>query len=211
MRRFLVTLMIGGVLWGCETAPTRYVYPPPADAPLAPPARRAPPPQPVMAAPRPRPVPIGPLTARNEEAYMDGSERELRLALKGAGVGISRPGDELVLYLRDDILFAGASDRLAPRGRDLLAAIANTLERYNGTYISVSGHRDVSDAPAHALQLSQEQADAVARALESDGVESRRIGSRGLGSTRPKIPAKGRAVEHRNDRIEIVISPRSAG
>ncbi len=197
---------------GCAETP-HYSYPPPSEAPMAPqPAR----PAPVYVAPTPPPRPVKPLgvgalTAKNVGGYMDGEERELRADLRRSGVGISRPGDEITLYLRSDILFAPNSQHLTARSAQILSAIAAVLIKYDSTFLTVNGYSDTMGPPDRAIQLSQERADAVAQALKEAGIDARRIVTHGLGATHLKIPTGPNVSEPRNRRVEILIQPRMAG
>jgi outer membrane protein OmpA-like peptidoglycan-associated protein len=150
------------------------------------------------------------LTARNVGGYMDGEEHDLRTDLRGSGVGVSRPGDEIALTLRGDILFVANSSALTARSQQLLSVIAAILAKYDSTQLTVNGYTDAAGNADRNLALSQERADAVAKALEAGGVDAHRIAAHGLGAAHPKIPTGPNASEPRNRRVEIVITPRLA-
>lgn len=201
------------VLASCAQPP-RYSYPPAYEAPMAPPAphrSRAP----SYAAPTPprsvKPLAMGQLTAKNVGTYMDGEEHDLRADLKGSGVGVTRPGDAITLFLRSDVLFAPNSTNVSPRGMQILAAVAAAVAKYDSTALAVNGYTDTTGAPDRAIQISQERADAVAKALASDGVAAHRIIARGLGATHLKIPTGPNVGEPRNRRVEILITPEMKG
>lgn len=201
------------VLAGCTESPPHYLYPSPYEAPMAPqPARPAPPPS--YTAPRaPRatkPLGLGALTAKNVGGYIDNEERELRTDLRGSGVGISRPGDQIALLLRSDFIFAPNSRTLTSRSAQIIAAIAAILVKYDSTLLTVNGYTDTTGSPDRDVQLSQERADAVAKALIEAGVDPKRIAVHGLGATHLKIPTGPNVAEPRNRRVEILIAPRMA-
>jgi outer membrane protein OmpA-like peptidoglycan-associated protein len=200
MRQLFWTVLL---LCGCTQAP-HYSYPPPSEAPVAPQPQR---PAPAYVAPPlvAKPLGQGVLTARNAGPYIDGEERELRASLRGSGVGIIRPGDEIALYLRNDIVFA--NDALTPRAQQIVAAIAAIVAKYDSTAVSVNGYMDTLGAPDRAIAISQNNADAVARALREAGVAGSRITVHGLGANRLKIPTGPNVAEPRNRRVEIVLSP----
>lgn len=215
MRNAILCCVAAIVLANCAEEPRHYSYPPPSEAPVAPPAARPAPAAPAYVAPTPprgvKPLGAGVLTARSAGGYIDGEERELRADLRGSGVGVSRPGDQIALYVRDDILFSGNSRNFTARASQVLSAIAAVLVKYDSTLITVSGYTDTAGDPDRAIQASQERADAVAKALMGAGIDPHRISAHGLGATHLKIPTGPNTSEPRNRRIEIVITPRMAG
>jgi outer membrane protein OmpA-like peptidoglycan-associated protein len=214
MRKVLVLCALAAAACG----PTRYSYPPPAEAPMAPqPEPRpdhTPPPMPAYTAPTPPPKTVKPLnegalTASNVGGYIDGEEKELRANLKGSGVGVSRPGDAITLLIRGDMLFNGRdSTTLSPHGQEILSAIAAIAAKYDSTALTVNGYTDTVGPSDKNMQVSQARADAVAKALASMGVDQRRITSYGFGDTRLKIPTGPGKSEPRNRRVDILITPK---
>jgi outer membrane protein OmpA-like peptidoglycan-associated protein len=124
--------------------------------------------------------------------YMDQQERDFRDHLRGTGVAVVRPGDELVLRLPGAMLFEGKGDQLTASGRNALATIAVIARHYDHTAIAVTAYVDGSDKEARA----------VSGALIADGISARRVISRA-----------GLAVNAgaRSRRIEIRISPQATG
>jgi len=213
MRKIVLCCMVTAALAGC-TEPTHYSYPPPYEAPVAPQPRPMPPPNYVAPTPTPRsvkPLNAGLLTDKNVGAYMDGEERELRVGLRGSGVGVSRPGDAVTLFLRSDILFAPNSIELTPRAAQILSAIAAVTAKYDSTYLVVNGYTDTAGPNDRNLELSQKRAEAVARALGEAGVDAHRISAHGFGSQFLKIPTGPNVSEPRNRRVEILITPKMIG
>jgi outer membrane protein OmpA-like peptidoglycan-associated protein len=216
MKRLFVLLSVL-VLAACA-GPPHYAYreplpppPPPYGTPYQGPQTR-PPQQP---APQPHVVhtampsysgggTAGPLTAKNEGAYMDGLERDLRHYLRG--IPVARPGDVVLLNLKSDELFAHGS--LDDDGRDLLRNLSSALRHYDHTAVQVNGYTDTRGTPDDNLKTSQKQADAVASALRDDGIAAHRLNATGLGRSHPKIKTGDGASEPRNRRIEIDIVPK---
>jgi outer membrane protein OmpA-like peptidoglycan-associated protein len=204
-------IIVLAALAACTQEP-RYTYPPAYEAPMAPSGRHAPS-EPAYSAPALppggiKPLRIGLLTAKNVGAYMDGEEQDLRIALRDSGAGVARPGDTIVLYLRDDLLFAGNSFTLSPRAEQILSAIAEVAAKYDSTLVAINGYTDTTGTSDSNMRLSQERADAVAHALSTLGIDARRILARGFGSTHLKVPTGANVGEPRNRRIEIVITPK---
>jgi len=211
MRRTILPCVVGLAIAGCTQTPAHYSYPPPYEAPAAPPQTK-PRPAPAYVAPMPpprnvKPLNAGALTAHSVGAYMDGAERELRAYLKGSGVGVSRPGDQIGLYLRSDVVFQSNSANPSPRSAQIFAAIAAMLIKYDSTTIVVNGYTDTFGAPDRNMQLSRNRADAVANALVAAGVNAHRVTAQGFGQTQLKIPTGANVSEPRNRRVEIIVMP----
>jgi outer membrane protein OmpA-like peptidoglycan-associated protein len=173
--------------------PPRYAPPPPrfATRPMPPPAARRAPGSALRKVPENVPS-AGPLRTAMIGSYMDQQEHDFRDHLRGTGVGVVRPGDELVLRLADAMLFEGKGDQLTAAGRNALATIAVIARHYDHTAIAVTAYVDGTDKEARM----------IAAALISNGVGARRVISRaGLAVN---AGAKSR-------RIEIRISPQATG
>ncbi len=88
-------------------------------------------------------------------------------------------GDSLVLY------FAFDDDKLSPRSVSQLRIVAQLLKRSNGE-LNISGHTDDVGTEAYNMDLSKRRAEAVKQALIADGVEAKRISTRGMGKSQPR-------------------------
>ena len=215
MRKIIVLYASALVLAACG-GPDHYSYPPAYQAPMAPPQPRPAPPPPSYAAPTPpprsvKPLGAGVLTAKNVGGYIDAEEHELRVDLKASGVGVSRPGDAITLFMRADVLFSPNGTTLTPRANQILSAVASVAAKYDSTMLTVNGYTDTAGPPEHNMQLSQARADAVSKALANAGVDPHRITSYGFGATRLKIPTGPDKSEPRNRRVEILITPKMTG
>jgi len=141
--------------------------------------------------------------------YMDNQERDFREHLRGLGVGVARPGDELVLSAKDEKWFEDNSSQLTAAGAEALATIAIILRHYDHTAVSI---RDFSDDGAvHAGGDPRDRAQAVAHQLMADGVSVSRIYAQGYGATRRTVATGRRVSTPQSRRIEIRISPRASG
>ncbi|MBV9991620.1 MAG: OmpA family protein [Alphaproteobacteria bacterium] len=204
MRKPAAVLAAVLLLAGCQNAPPQYARVP---------AMRIPPsPEEEEQAPKPppsRPIPsytgtAGPLAHAGIGHYMDAMEKDLRRILHGTPV--ARPGDALLLNLRNDTIFE-KSGRLSGEGSDLLQALAAVLRHYDRTTVQVSGFTDTRGLPDASLKVSQKRADTVAAALRADGVQSVRLAATGFGQTRLKVATGPDKAEPRNRRVEIKILP----
>ncbi len=139
-------------------------------------------------------------------ANLDRQEAELRQSL-GNNVGIINNGEQLVVTLPQDILFATGSAALSGGLQNDLRSIAASLNNYPNTTVNIIGHTDNVGEASYNFDLSQRRAQAVANVLQSAGVSPQRIRSIGRGEDQPvasNLDAAGRA---QNRRVEIIITP----
>lgn len=95
-------------------------------------------------------------------------------------------------------------------GREQLTAIAAVLQRYPAVRVEVQGHIPVYPGEAyHRVDLSSRRAQAIHRFLLTQGVDAARLSFKGFGSDVPVDTNKTAAGRMRNNRIELVILPRS--
>jgi OOP family OmpA-OmpF porin len=83
------------------------------------------------------------------------------------------------------IRFEESSSRIDAASADLLDEVAAALRPCLGSIIAVTGHTDSSGPEPGNLELSQERADAVERALVARGIPSDGLRARGVGSAHP--------------------------
>ena len=137
---------------------------------------------------------------------MDRQAEELRQSL-GNGVGVPSTGDNLIVNLSQDILFATDSTAVSGASQNDLRIVAQSLNNYPNTTVNVVGHTDNTGDANYNFNLSQRRAQAVASVLRSGGVSSSRIRAIGAGEDQPiasNLNASGRAA---NRRVEIIITP----
>jgi outer membrane protein OmpA-like peptidoglycan-associated protein len=199
-------LVTAALIAGCAQEPQAGRYATPAYPPPRP-ARETP-----LVAQRTAPAAVKPLgrgllAASAVEAYMDDAERELRAALRGRGVIVSRMGDDLVINARDDVLFGGNALGVSGTGQGILDAVAASARRFDSTTLVIDGFTDTTGSPDQNQKVSQQRADLVAKTLVAGGVDSHRVVAKGFGTENLKIPTGPNVNEPRNRRIEIRISP----
>ena len=139
-------------------------------------------------------------------AQLDRQEAELRAQL-GSNVGIINTGNELIVRLPQDILFATDSATLSGGLQNDLRAVAGSLNNYPNTTVNVIGHTDNVGAAAYNQALSERRAQAVASVLINSGVAPSRIRSIGRGLTAPIADNSTAAGRQQNRRVDIVITP----
>jgi len=106
--------------------------------------------------------------------------------------------------IRQQVLFGTGSADILDKSSELIDEIADVLLRNPQVRnIEVQGHTDSSGSPEINLQLSQQRAEAVVRALIARGVESTRLSAKGYGDTRPLAPNITAANRARNRRVQF--------
>jgi len=83
--------------------------------------------------------------------------------------------------------------------------LAQTLSRYPGMSISITGHADAIGSDQYNLELSERRAQSVGQALMQFGVPYRNIGTTGRGEWEPIASNDTDWGRARNRRVEISI------
>ena len=136
----------------------------------------------------------------------DRQEKELKDKLQGTGVDVKRTGEgEIKLTAPENITFDLNSYVIKPQFRNTLDSVATVLKTYPDSTIVVSGHTDTTGTDAINNPLSVNRASSVASYLESQGISTSRITSRGYGSKQPIASNATEAGRAQNRRVEIAI------
>ena len=136
----------------------------------------------------------------------DRQEKELKDKLQGTGVDVKRTGEgEIKLTAPENITFDTNSYVFKPQFRKTLDSVATVLNTYPDSTIVVSGHTDTTGTDAINNPLSVNRASSVASYLESQGISTSRITSRGYGSKQPIASNATEAGRAQNRRVEIAI------
>ena len=136
----------------------------------------------------------------------DRQEKELKDKLQGTGVDVKRTGEgEIKLTAPENITFDTNSYVVKPQFRKTLDSVATVLNTYPDSTIVVSGHTDTTGTDAINNPLSLNRASSVASYLESQGISTSRITSRGYGSKQPIASNATEAGRAQNRRVEIAI------
>jgi len=150
---------------------------------------------------------IGAVAGGGVGYYMDVQEAKLRQKLEGAGVSVTRNGDNIILNMPGNLTFDTDSTTEKSSFRPVLDAVAEVLKEYKSTMIQVAGHTDSTGGDKYNLMLSQQRAQSVANILGSFGVEQVRMDTVGFGETQP-IASNGTASgREQNRRVELTLLP----
>jgi outer membrane protein OmpA-like peptidoglycan-associated protein len=151
---------------------------------------------------------FGALTGAAIGSYQDRHEAMMRYRMRHhRGVVIRRDGNNIVLTMRNDLLFESGSAELGPRSGRTLRDVAFVLRRHPQNSVHVYGYTDTVGGAEANRELSAARASTVAAALEEFGVDPDRVETRGFGETRLAVPTPDGVDEPRNRRVEIVLEP----
>ncbi len=135
--------------------------------------------------------------------YMDKQAAELEQDLEGATV--ERVGEGIKITFDSGILFGFDSKTLINTSEENIAALAETLNKYEDTEILIEGHTDSKGAEAYNQELSEERALSVSKELKAQGVASSRIEELGYGEKMPVADNETEAGRQQNRRVEVAI------
>jgi OOP family OmpA-OmpF porin len=105
----------------------------------------------------------------------------------------------------NNIFFDTGKSELRPESGPELDRLVTTLNDLPKMTIEVRGHTDNTGSNEINNKLSQDRADAVREYFISKGIEPDRIGSKGLGETKPVATNDTEEGRQRNRRVEFVI------
>ncbi|MEM6385923.1 MAG: OmpA family protein [Pseudomonadota bacterium] len=138
---------------------------------------------------------------------MDRQAAELRNDFGNGDIEVINTGNELIVRMPEAILFATDSAALNPNLRSDLFVLADSLNKYPQSIVTVTGHTDNTGSAGYNQDLSERRASSVASVLQSGGVSPTRLRIVGAGENRPiatNQTAQGRA---QNRRVDITITP----
>lgn len=139
--------------------------------------------------------------------YMDKQARELQ-SIRDAQVRMEQ--DKVFLTFGSGILFDVDSSTLKPGAVSNLRQVADVMNRYPQTNITVSGHTDSTGSAQHNQQLSEARARSVANFLQSSGVSPYRVATMGYGASMPVTGNDTPSGRQANRRVEIEIKANQA-
>jgi outer membrane protein OmpA-like peptidoglycan-associated protein len=143
--------------------------------------------------------------ARAEQAA---AERNRQLEQELADLHAESTDRGLVLTL-GDVLFDTGAATLKPGAATTIDRLTQFMRDYPERAVRIEGHTDAVGSDALNQDLSERRAQAVRDALMTRGLESERIGTLGLGETRPIVGNDSPGGRQQNRRVEIVVSDES--
>lgn len=149
---------------------------------------------------------IGGTTGALIGQQLDRQAAELRRQL-GGNVDVQNTGQELILTLPQDLLFATDSATVRPDLQNDLRVIASNLVNYPHSDVRVVGHTDNVGSASYNQGLSERRAASVAQVLFNNGVAPARVRTDGRGLSQPIADNGTAADRQQNRRVEIFIRP----
>jgi len=114
-------------------------------------------------------------------------------------------GEGLVVTFDSGLLFDFDSDVLRAESKKNLDNLASSLNSFGDSKLMLIGHTDAQGTDTYNLDLSRRRASAVARYLESRGVNSARVQIAGRGETEPIAANDTEPGRQENRRVEVAI------
>ncbi|MEK7264710.1 MAG: OmpA family protein [Pseudomonadota bacterium] len=139
--------------------------------------------------------------------YQDQQQAKLRERLVNAGVQVQREGDNIRLIMPSDITFDTAQADVNAGFYQTLNAVAEVLDEFDKTTITVAGYADSRGSDSYNMDLSQRRALSVSNYLASHGVDASRLKAIGYGEARPLGDNATAAGQAMNRRVEVTIDP----
>lgn len=134
---------------------------------------------------------------------MDKQAADLEEELEGAE--IERVGEGIQITFDSGILFGFDSAELRPDARENLTTLAQSLNDYPNTDVTVIGHTDSKGSDAYNQGLSERRAGSASDFLTAQGISASRITTLGKGESEPVADNETEAGRAQNRRVEIAI------
>jgi len=110
------------------------------------------------------------------------------------------------LKTRSIIYFEYDSSEIRSEYLDVVAAHAAYLVKYPTAKVRLEGHTDDRGSREYNIGLGERRAQAVRRALASQGVADTQIATVSYGEERPAVPGSDEAASAQNRRVELAYS-----
>ena len=141
--------------------------------------------------------------------YMDRQEAAFNQALyqeqQRSGLEIQRLSSTLKVAIPGEALFDFDSDRIKPAFYSSLDKMAQLLQEYNQSFVTIVGYTDNRGSEQYNLDLSRRRAESVAQYLTSRGVASNRLRVEGRGENVPRASNATESGRAWNRRVELLI------
>lgn len=140
--------------------------------------------------------------AREEAASARAQLEQMRSKLSDLQTRQTKRG--LVITL-GDVLFEVDKSNLKPGAARSLDQLAQALKDDPDATIQIEGHTDSTGSRAHNMELSRERAESVRYYLQTHGIDSSRMTTRGLGPDYPVASNNTAAGRQQNRRVEVIV------
>ena len=151
---------------------------------------------------------VGGIAGNMIGGYMDKQEQEFQQLVAGReGTTVQRQQNNLSITMKSDVLFDTGSSLIKPGAQDEIARIADILNRYPQTRVTIEGHTDSIGSESNNMRLSEARATAVGDALAARGVDPGRVTTVGLGESKPIASNATEAGKQLNRRVTLLVVP----
>jgi outer membrane protein OmpA-like peptidoglycan-associated protein len=141
-------------------------------------------------------------------SYID-SQTTLQDQLDNRGVNVIVLGDQILIVISSSRIFNDSSPKMKAQGYSTMHLVARFINQYTKMLVKVSVYTSYSGSKRLDLALSEQQAEQVARALESSGVDARVLYAAGYGGTH-FVARNTSDWRSENYRIEITLEKLTA-
>ncbi|NNE87331.1 MAG: OmpA family protein [Silicimonas sp.] len=138
---------------------------------------------------------------------LDQQAAELNNDFNNGQIDVINTGSELIVRMPEGILFATDSAALNTNLRSDLFVLAESLNKYPNSVVTVTGHTDNVGTASYNRDLSQRRAQSVASVLRTGGVAAGRMRVVGAGESQPIATNQTAAGRQQNRRVDITITP----
>lgn len=142
--------------------------------------------------------------ARAKELALQRLEEEIsaQMLAKPDSLLKSKTVAGLTRYTLSVTAFEPGKSTLTSSAKTTLLQLAKKLKT-NGKSIQIEAYTDATGSETENIIFTQKRADAVAAQFKSDGISSKQINAKGMGSSKPKASNQSKAGRALNRRIEI--------
>jgi outer membrane protein OmpA-like peptidoglycan-associated protein len=147
---------------------------------------------------------VGGVTGAVIGRKMDKQAEEIESSVPGAKV--ERVGEGIVVDFSEKILFGYDRSDLSGSAEGNLDKLVNILKEYPDTNIEVQGHTDSKGSEKYNMRLSERRAGSVSQYLNSKGVTSSRVNTKGYGESAPVADNATDDGRAQNRRVTFLIT-----
>ena len=135
---------------------------------------------------------------------MDKQAAEIKNDIPGAKV--ERVEEGIKVEFNEKILFDFSKSDLGDSAKLNLNKLVSVLNKYPNTNIEIQGHTDSRGTDEYNMGLSERRAGAVSSYLQSQGISSARITTKGFGESAPAYSNDTPEGMAQNRRVEFLIT-----
>src|SRR5665647_101745 len=135
---------------------------------------------------------------------MDKQAEEIKNDIPGAKV--ERVAEGIKVEFNEKILFAFSKSDIGDSARINLNKLVTVLNKYPNTNIEIQGHTDSRGTDEYNMGLSERRATAVRDYLQSQGIASARMTTKGFGESAPAYTNDTPGGMAQNRRVEFLIT-----